>query len=188
WTGPTARAELSVYRNAIDDFILTEPTGDFVSGLRVFRTVQTDALLRGVEAEAEVRLLPPLTLRGVFDYVRGTERGTDEDLPLIPPARGRAEAEYRTDNLMGFGRGYFSAALEMVAKQTHAAEDEFAPSGYALVDVGMGLEQRFGPRSFRVDVQVRNVADTAYRSFLNRYKEFALDPGRSLVLRIATGI
>jgi hypothetical protein len=39
-----------------------------------------------------------------------------------------------------------------------------------------------------VDVQVRNVADTAYRSFLNRYKEFALDPGRSIVLRVATGI
>jgi hypothetical protein len=39
-----------------------------------------------------------------------------------------------------------------------------------------------------VDLQVRNALDTAYRSFLNRYKEFALDPGRSIVLRIATGI
>src|SRR6185295_70161 len=55
WTGPTARAEVSVFRNAIDDFIVTAPTGDFFGGLRVFHTMQTDALLRGVEAQAEVR-------------------------------------------------------------------------------------------------------------------------------------
>jgi hypothetical protein len=35
---------------------------------------------------------------------------------------------------------------------------------------------------------VHNATNTAYRSFLNRYKEFALDPGRSITLRIATGI
>jgi outer membrane receptor protein involved in Fe transport len=188
WTGAAARAEVSVFRNAIDHFIVTAPTAEMLGGLRVFRTVQTDALLRGVEAQAEVRVLDPLTLRGVFDYVRGTERGTGENLALIPPARGRAEAEYRRDDLFGLGRGYLSAGLELVAKQTHAADDELAPAGYALLDLGGGLERRFGPRSFRVDVQVRNVADTAYRSFLNRYKEFALDPGRSIVLRVATGI
>ncbi|HSU17655.1 TonB-dependent receptor [Longimicrobium sp.] len=188
WTGATARMEVSVFRNAIDDFIVTAPTDVFIGGLRVFRTTQTDALLRGVEAQAEVRVLRPLTLRGVFDYVRGTERGTGEDLALIPPARGRAEAEYRPGSLFGLGSGYLSAGVEMVAKQTHAAEDELAPAGYALLDVGGGFERRFGPRSFRVDLQVRNALDTAYRSFLNRYKEFALDPGRSIVLRIATGI
>jgi len=32
---------------------------------------------------------------------------------------------------------------------------------------------------------VRNVGNTAYRSFLSRYKEFALDPGRNLVLRLS---
>jgi outer membrane receptor protein involved in Fe transport len=188
WTGAAARAEISVFRNAIDDFIVTAPTGAMAGDLRIFRTMQTDALLRGVEAQAEVRVLRPLTLRGVFDYVRGTERGTGENLALIPPARGRAEAEYRPGDLFGLGRGYLSAGVEMVAKQTHAAEDELAPAAYALVDLGGGVERRFGARSFRVDLQVRNALDTAYRSFLNRYKEFTLDPGRSIVLRIATGI
>ncbi len=188
WTGRVARLEVNVYRNAIDHFIVTEPTGIFLGGLRVFQTVQTDALLRGVEAQGEVRVLPPLTLRGVFDYVRGTERGTGDDLALIPPARGRAEAEYRRDDLFGFGRGYLSAGVEMVAKQTHAAEDEFAPGGYTLLDMGIGVERRVGSRGVRIDVQMHNALDAAYRSFLNRYKEFALDPGRSLTLRIATGI
>jgi iron complex outermembrane recepter protein len=188
WTGATARAEVNVYRNAVDGFIVTEPTADFNGGLRVFRTVQTDALLRGVEAQAEARVLEPLTLRGVFDYVRGTERESGENLALIPPARGRAEAEYRPADLFGLGRGYLSAGLELVARQTHPAEDELAPGGYALLDLGAGVERRVGARGFRIDVQARNALNTAYKSFLSRYKEFAYDPGRSIVLRIATGI
>jgi iron complex outermembrane receptor protein len=189
WTGAAARAELSVFRNAIDDFIVTGPTGLFIGGLRVFRTTQTDALLRGVEAQAEVRVLPPLTLRGVFDYVRGTDRGADGgDLPLIPPARGRAEAEYRAGAMPLLGNGYLSAAVVLVAKQMHAAEDELAPDGYALLDLGAGSERRVAGRTLRIDLQVHNVLDTAYRDFLDRYKEFALSPGRSIVLRLATGI
>jgi outer membrane receptor protein involved in Fe transport len=188
WTSPTARAEVSVFRNAIDDFIVTGPTGAFIGGLRVFRTTQTDALLRGVEAQAEVRVLRPLTLRGVFDYVRGTERGTGDDLPLIPPARGRAEAEYRAGSIPLLGNGYLSAAVDLVAVQTHATEDEFAPDGYALLDLGLGTQRRAAGRTVRIDLQVHNAFDTAYRDFLSRYKEFALNPGRSVVLRLGMGI
>ncbi|SOD03383.1 iron complex outermembrane recepter protein/hemoglobin/transferrin/lactoferrin receptor protein [bacterium JGI 053] len=188
WTGAAARAEVSVFRNAIDDFIVTAPTDVFIGGLRVFRTRQADALLRGVEAQAEARVLAPLTLRGVFDYVRGTERGTGDDLALIPPARGRVEAEYRAGGMPLLGHGYLTAAMDLVAKQTHAAEDELAPAGYALLELGAGTERRAAGRTLRIDLQVRNVLDTAYRDFLDRYKEFALSPGRSIVLRVATGI
>ena len=182
--GSAARVEVNVFRNAIDRFIVTAPTADVQDGLRVYRTEQTDALLRGVEAQAEARVLPAVTVRGLFDFVRGTERGTGDDLPLIPPARGRAEAEYRPRLLFGLGAGYLSAALETVARQSHAAEDELAPAGYTLLDVGGGFERR----GVRIDLQVRNATNVAYRSFLNRYKEFAFDPGRSVVLRLATGI
>jgi iron complex outermembrane receptor protein/hemoglobin/transferrin/lactoferrin receptor protein len=187
WTGPSAHAELSWFRNSVDDFIVTEPTGALFGNLQVFRTTQTDALLRGVEAQAEVRVLRPLTLRGLFDYVRGTERGTGDDLALIPPPRGRAEAEWR-GGIPLLGSGYLSAAVDVVARQTHATEDELAPEGYQLLELGAGGERRAMGRSLRIDLHVRNLLDTSYRDFLDRYKLFALGPGRSLVLRVATGI
>ena len=187
WTGPTARVEVSVFRNLVDDYIVTEPTDEFFAGFRVFRTVQTDALLRGFEAQAEVRVLRPLTLRGLFDYVRGTERGSGDDLALIPPPRGRAEAEWR-GGIPLFGSGYLSAAVDVVGQQTHATEDEFAPEGYQLVELGAGGERRAMGRSLRIDLHLRNLLDTRYRDFLDRYKDFAFGPGRSIVLRIATGI
>ena len=34
---------------------------------------------------------------------------------------------------------------------------------------------------------MRNVFNTSYRSFLSRYKEFALDPGRNLIIRLSAG-
>ncbi|HKP75394.1 MAG TPA: TonB-dependent receptor, partial [Longimicrobiaceae bacterium] len=177
WTSPSARVELSVFRNSVDDYIVTEPTDVFFGGYRVFRTVQTNALLRGFEAQAEVRVLPPLTLRGLFDYVRGTERGTGDDLALIPPPRGRAEAEWR-GGIPLLGSGYLSAAVDVVGQQTHATEDELAPEGYQLLELGLGGERRAMGRSLRIDLHVRNLLDTRYRDFLDRYKEFALGPGR----------
>jgi hypothetical protein len=38
-----------------------------------------------------------------------------------------------------------------------------------------------------VDIAVRNATNTSYRSFLSRYKEFALDPGRNVVVRASLG-
>ena len=37
-----------------------------------------------------------------------------------------------------------------------------------------------------VDLSLRNVFNTRYRSFMSRYKEFADAPGRALVLRVTT--
>jgi iron complex outermembrane receptor protein/hemoglobin/transferrin/lactoferrin receptor protein len=56
-----------------------------------------------------------------------------------------------------------------------------------LVHVSAGREVKLFGRPMRLDVAVRNVFNTSYRSFLSRYKEFALDPGRNLIIRLSTG-
>jgi outer membrane receptor protein involved in Fe transport len=38
------------------------------------------------------------------------------------------------------------------------------------------------------DLQLRNVFDKAYASFLSRYKTYALDPGRNFIVRVSTEI
>lgn len=188
WTGTRARAEVHAFSNRIGGYIQALPTAQQQDGLRVYRYAAADALLRGVEAEAEVRAAAPLIVRGAFDYVRGTERGTHTNLAFIPPPRGRVEAEYRPGSVFGVPLAYLSAAVEGVARQTHAAENEFAPPAYATLDLGAGAEGRIARRVLRMDVQVRNATNTAYRSFLSRYKEFALEQGTSLVLRLSSGI
>jgi len=38
-----------------------------------------------------------------------------------------------------------------------------------------------------LDIALRNALNARYRSFLSRYKGFALDPGRNLIVRLSTG-
>ncbi len=38
----------------------------------------------------------------------------------------------------------------------------------------------------RLDLRVRNATDVAYKDFLSRYKQFALDPGRNIIIRLGT--
>jgi len=42
--------------------------------------------------------------------------------------------------------------------------------------------------NLRVDLRARNLTDKSYRDYLSRYKEFALDPGRNVTVRISSGI
>lgn len=42
-------------------------------------------------------------------------------------------------------------------------------------------------RTARLDLRVSNALNAKYTDFLSRYKEFALNPGRSFVLRAGTG-
>src|SRR5256886_11914730 len=51
-------------------------------------------------------------------------------------------------------------------------------AGYTLLNLEAGLERPLWGRGIQIDFAVRNIGNTAYRSFLSRYKEFALDPGR----------
>jgi iron complex outermembrane receptor protein len=59
-------------------------------------------------------------------------------------------------------------------------------AGYTLVNLDLGFQHQVFGRSTRIDLGVRNAANRKYRSFLSRYKEFALEPGRNIMLRVST--
>jgi hypothetical protein len=50
----------------------------------------------------------------------------------------------------------------------------------------VGLERGFLGRATRFEIGVRNAGDVRYRNFLSRYKEFALEPGRNIIIRVST--
>lgn len=190
WNHPVVRGEISVFRNDIRDFIFIEPTGDIdpESGLRVFRYRSSNALLRGVEGHAEVHPLHELVLRGAFDWVRGEETRTNEPLPLIPPARLGLGVEWHQDVHAPWGeRAYVSFDTEAITRQKRLSEFDIPTAPYTLYHAGAGITFQVGRRSLSADVQVRNLTDKAFRAFLSRYKEFALDQGRTVIVRLTTG-
>lgn len=185
WKRDVFRGEVAGYRNRIRDYIFLAPTGELRDGFRVYRYGQARAVLWGAETSLEVQPFHPLTLRGRFDYVRATNLETGRPLPLIPPARGDVEADLHFDRLPWADRAYVSVETELVGEQTRLSEFDVPTDGYAFLHLGAGVEGRIGGRPVRLDLKVRNATNAAYRDFLSRYKEFALNPGRNVVVRIS---
>ena len=195
WRGRTGGGELALYHNRIDHFIYVAPTNQFIDSLRVYQAVQAGATLWGGEAAVQVAVIDVLSLRAQADFVHGTNDQTGRPLPLMPPLRGALEAEMHGHAADG-GSSYAGFEAELVARQERLASDSIPGSpavtvdvptaGYALLHLEAGLARRLGGRLVRLDLRVRNATNTRYRDYLSRYKEFALDAGRNVVLRVVT--
>lgn len=191
WQSPRFRGEVAAFRNRLDGTIQLVPTGETrPSGgdsLPVYRYAQTDAVLWGGEARAEYEIVRGLTLQGTCEAVRGDDTGADTPLALVPPLHAFVGATYRFREHGRIQDANVGGAVEMVAAQDRTGRFETPTAGYALLHLEGGIEWMWSGRTLAVDVQLRNALDTAYRDHLSRYKDFAPDPGRNLLVRLSTG-
>jgi iron complex outermembrane recepter protein len=198
WESGRFRGEVAAYRNRIDHYLYVEPTGATATvandeggedTLPVYQYKQTSrATLTGVDVSTELEAAPVLTLRGRFDYVRGNNDATDSPLPLMPPARGDLEAELHTAAGSAGNRAYVMVGTQLVTKQNRLGQFDEATGGYALFNLGAGAGRQLGGREFYLDLRLRNATNKRYNDFLSRYKTFAFEPGRNLVVRVSTGL
>jgi iron complex outermembrane recepter protein len=186
--GRKVTAEIGGFANFIDNFIFPDPSGEIDpgSGLQIFDVTQGNAELTGFEAALEYHPAPFLHLRGTADYTRGQNTTTDAPLPLIPPFRATYSARLEGGRMGWIESSYLSLGGESNTEQTRVDPEDFAPSGYTLANVAAGLVAPLGGRSVALDVQVKNLFNKAYASFLSRYKTYALDPGRNFIVRVTT--
>lgn len=179
--------EFSLFRNAIDDFIYLRPFGSGGAAFDSLEVVQGNALLQGAEAHVAVRPLHWLTLQAAGDIVHGTNTTVDVPLTFVPPPRVQLGARIEPSRLGSVVmRPWLSVSAERNWRQTRLDPRDVAPAGYTLWQLGGGGTMLIGARVLVVDLAVRNVLDTRYRSFMSRYKEFADGPGRAVVLRVTT--
>jgi outer membrane receptor protein involved in Fe transport len=183
WQAAHVRGEVTAFRHLVKDFIYIAPTGTTNGGLAVYQYRQADALLTGAEAEAEVDLAEAFTARARIDGVHATNRETDAPLPLIPPTRSVIGLEWHN---AAAHHAHLGVDLVSVAKQDRLAALDLATDSYHLVEIEGGVRQVVGGRLIEIDLAVHNAGNVAYKDFLSRYKQFALNPGRDIMLRIST--
>ena len=188
WESRRVVGEIAGFCNTLRDFIFITPTDDFRDSLRVYRHEQSDATVAGGEFGLQVEAHRNLTLQGRFDYVWGQNVEIDEPLPLIPPARGVVGGRLHWSDLGWASKAAVGAEVEFVAEQTRLSAFDTPTSSYALVHLEAGFGQSWAGRPVQIDLAVRNVGDVSYRDYLSRYKEFALDQGRSVLIRVSTGL
>lgn len=180
----TARADVSVYRNAIDGFLYLRPFG--VGGLRFdsLAVVQGDALLAGFEASGEWRPAAPVGLQVAVDYVRGTNTDTGDPLLFMPPLRGTLGVRVDAKRWGAVRQPYAGITVEANARQGRIESRDVAPPGYTLGHLAGGGVLLLAGRPVTLDASVRNLSNARFRDHMSRYKEFALGMGRAVVLRL----
>ena len=178
--------EVGAFANFINDFIYPDPTAevDPESGLQIFQIIQGDAELRGFEGAVEWHATPILHFRGTADYVYGQNTTTDLPLAFMPPFRATYGVRVEAPDHGILVAPYLSFSGESNSKQTRVDPEDFAPDGYTLAHAGIGTGVEFGTQVIRLDLQARNLFDTTYRNFLSRYKTYADDAGRNVIVRV----
>jgi outer membrane receptor protein involved in Fe transport len=151
--------------------------------------VQGNARLVGFEGRFAWKPVHILTLQMSGDYVEGQNTTADVPLTFVPPMRLIYGARVQGETVgRGIVQPYFTASMETNWKQTRIDPRDFAPPGYSVASFGAGAG-RIMPRGLlTVDLSVKNVFNTHYRSFMSRYKAYALAPGRVVTLRVTTPI
>jgi iron complex outermembrane receptor protein len=183
WSRGRFHGLLSAYRNDFDGFIFPQPTAQIIDGYQVFRHEQAEAVLTGGEASLEVEPSPWISLSARGEYTRGTNTTRDEPLPLIPPLRIVGGAEIHAARSGAERWSYLGVEVEHVAAPDRLNPYDTDVDAYTLLHASAGIRGMLLGRSMRLDLTGHNLLDESYRDFLSRYKRFALDPGRSVILR-----
>jgi outer membrane receptor protein involved in Fe transport len=191
--------EIAGFVNLVDGFIFPRPTGIFdadpadpeASGNQEYRISQGDARFIGFEANLDWHPEGWIELHGGADYVWAENRTLDQPLPWIPPFRVTYGARAVRAAVGPLSDGYLSLSGETNARQTRVDPNELSPGvesppGYTIVSIGGGFAVPVATRRVAVDLTVTNLFDKTYTRFLSRYREYAIDQGRNVVLRVST--
>jgi len=186
WRSNRLRAKLTVYRNAIADYIFLRDTGALSGDLPVLSWDQADAVLYGGNAFVEADAADWLNLRGTYQTVTGEFDDSGDDLPLMPADKTSMEARFHRQDLAMLSRPYFlikilhtfsKDAAELIEPFSQFDQKPFGTAStdaYTVVDLETGF--RYG--SLGLSAAVNNLFDEDYRDFLDTYKGYTLSPGR----------
>ena len=194
------QAEASVYANRIGDYIFLDPTGDIVTTIRgvfpEFRYGQTDAVLVGVDGGADVSATDWLTLGATAALVRGSDTDANDPLLHMPADRFGLTAAFGLPALGPLTNTELELGATIVREQhrypTRTTESGdvvpldyvVPPPGYTVFRTGLRGDLSLGSASLRYNLTAENLFNTEYRDYLSRYRYFAHDSGRNVVLRL----
>ncbi len=161
--------DASVFRNDFNHYIFLSPTNESRNGFRVYRFLQTDAVLKGGEISLDWRpaALNRLTFRHSFSILDGRQSdGTY--LPLMPANTMRHEVKINTDIWKIFSDGYLKFGTFTAFNQKNVAPAETATPGYTLLNIEMG-GHIFGGKIYGT-LAVTNLLGKVYYDHLSRIK------------------
>ncbi len=177
------RGFLALFHNRFDNYIYQKLSGEMQGGLPVGIFSQSNAVVKGFEGQVSVDTTKWLTLSVAGDALRSENLATGTRLPFMPPVRAIAGAHFHGASSADWIHPFIEIKTTLTGKGKISGLDEPFPldtAGYALLDLGGGVQRRFENTALAFDLWIGNLANRAYKDFLDTYKLYALSPGRNI--------
>lgn len=204
YTFESERFNFSVnpFHNLIQDFILIEPTGlrETIRGnFQVWEYRQTEVQLLGVDIDASYNLNKALKLTHQLSLVKGYERGNDLPLINMPPVNTKNQISYSNQKLnnlkLSLESEYVFAQNEYpdnnfevyipVLETTETLDISTPPNAYHLLKLNGSMDFKVSKTaSLKVGLEITNLLNSSYRSYLNLLRYYADDLGRNFLLNL----
>ena len=191
YEGEKLDVELGAYANVIDNYIYLKPslkvhqtiTGSFAE----FDYTQTNAFFKGVDFDTKWHITKHLQYEPKVTLVFANDVTNHTYLVLIPPQRFQNTIEYRWVKLWGLKNVFINVSNLYVPQQTRVPPNsDFVapPKGYTLFSAAIGLSIRIGQQNMNISIIGSNLLNTAYRDYMDFFRYYADEPGRSIQLKI----
>jgi len=192
YSGNCLAFEIVLYNNYIRNFIYLKP--QFPETLTIrgafpsFQYVQTDALLRGIDAKAVLKINEKLTLTSKGSFLWAYNLQAKDFLVLMPANRIENELSYQLGNLKKFENTIFSVSYLNVFRQNRVpANSDYAPppASYGLVNASINTSLSLTKtKNIQIGLEANNLLNIVYRDYMNRFRYFADEIGRNISLRL----
>ncbi len=185
--------EASAYVNTIAGYVYGReqpaPTVTIRGTFPTVRTVQADARLAGLDAQAEWRPLGWLDVGARASLLRADNLTLGGPLHGVPSSRGSARARVHAERVGPVAEPFLEAEVQHVARQTRVEPGVWIaapfPPAYTLVGLRAGASVRAAGQTLRVQVRVENALDARYRDALSRFRYVIDEPGRNVSVSVA---
>lgn len=180
--------ELDLFYYYFKNYIYAAPTLDYVLTIRgafpEYEYVQNKAQLYGGDLFLKYALSNQLSISNKTSIVFGDNLDSNTAIIMIPAPKTRLELKYSFKETKLLRKTSASLSYLYQTKQWLVTNDQDlapTPDAYALFNLEVSTELK----NIFLAIEIENLFNTSYRDYLNRWRYYTDDLGRSINLRIS---
>ncbi len=184
-------AHVDVYYKQVDNFIYLNPELNTVLSIRgafpSFQYRQADAYFTGLDARIQYAFSEKIKSMHKINMIRAFNQSRNEYLPFIPSDRFENGLTYTFSNSKYFENSNIGINVLNVLKQTRLepnSDYRDAPDAYMLFSIDANTTVNLFKEHFQMGCTINNLFNTSYREYMNAFRYFSDEQGRSIVVRL----
>jgi iron complex outermembrane receptor protein len=182
--------DVTLYNNIINDFINLIPSTPATLTLRgaypTFKFIQTDAILRGSDISVHKTFNKHIAAGAKTALLWAKDRKSNDWLIQMPSNRVEGEFTY-SFNTNQFKESAIEIRYLHMTQQTRIPKNIMdyipPPASYSLINLDFSSNILVGKKPINIGMSVMNLMNERYRDYMNRFRYFNDEPGRSFNIR-----